>query len=95
MQALAVLTLSCAGLGTVMKQPVQEESGSRGSRRESEMPDYVSLADYEQNWSVLTVLLGSKIGSSEHVYVFLLMVVADALSVMALYIPYSYLQPEA
>ena len=95
LQALAVLTLSCAGFGTVMKQPVQEDTGSRGSRRESEMPDYVSFADYEQNRSVLTVLLGSKIGSSEHVYVFLLMVVADALSVMALYIPYSYLQPVA
>ena len=66
-----------------------------GFRRESDMPDYVSFADYEQNRSFLTVLLGSKIGSSEHVSVFLLMVVADALAVMALYIPYSYLQPVA
>ena len=60
----------------------------RRSRRES-------IDDYEPNRPILTVILGHKIGRSEHVYVFLLMVLADALSVMALYIPYSYLQPVA
>lgn len=94
LQALAVLALACAGFGTVMKQPSQEESeeiGTRGSRREPEMSD----DEYEPNRPILTFLLGSKIGSSDNVYVFLLMVTADALSVMALYIPYSYLQPVA
>jgi len=91
LQALAGLTLSCAGFGIVMKQPTpqaREENVDRRTRRES-------IDDYEPNRQILTVILGEKIGRSEHVYVFLLMVLADALSVMALYIPYSYLQPVA
>eukprot|EP00092_Neocalanus_flemingeri_P003482 GFUD01003731.1.p1 GENE.GFUD01003731.1~~GFUD01003731.1.p1 ORF type:complete len:459 (+),score=139.31 GFUD01003731.1:53-1429(+) len=92
LHALAGLTLSCAGFGMVMKQPATQESDvnvDRNTRRES------VLSDYEQQRTILTVMLGHKIGDSEYVCVFLLMVLADALSVMALYIPYSYLQPVA
>jgi len=92
LQVLAGLALSCAGCGMMMKQPAGQTRGddARG-RRDSESSD----DDYEPNRTILTVILGPKIGGSEHVYVFLLMVLGDAFAVMALYIPYSYLQPVA
>jgi len=95
LQALSCLTFSCAGFGIFMKQPApggRVENVERNLRRESVMSDD---DDDEPNRTVLTVILGPKIGRSEHVHVFLLIVLADAFSVMALYIPYSYLQPVA
>jgi len=89
LQALAGLTLSCAGFATVMKQP-ERRANEESARVEAGPPE-----DDSEPKTILTMILGPKIGRSEHVYVFLLMVVADALSVMALYIPYSYLQPVA
>jgi len=83
LQVMSCLTLACAGLGLVMKQPAHQV-------RRLPRPD-----DCGASKSFLSLLLGPKIGDSEHVWVFLVMVVGDALAVMALYIPYSYLQPVA
>jgi len=83
LQVMSCLALACAGLGVVMKQPSHRV-------KSSPHPD-----DWDASKSFLSLLLGPKIGDSEHVVVFLVVVVADALAVMALYIPYSYLQQVA
>lgn len=85
LQVLACLTLACVALGMMMRQPSHQGRGVVETREDD--------CGTTKTW--LAVILGHKIGESEHVSVFLLMVVADALSVMGLYIPYSYLQPVA
>jgi len=88
LQVLACITLGCILLAMAMKkkadknESVEVESSEGGELLEMKRP-------------FLTKVLGKEIARQEQVYVFLVMVLADALAVMALYIPYSYLNPVA
>jgi len=84
LQGLSCLALTCAGCGFFM--------GEKGIR-EGEQLDLEEDLENEDRYSCLTAILGSKIASSEHVWVFLVAVLGDILAVMSLYIPYSFLQP--
>jgi len=89
LQVLAGVTLGSAGFGMVMrggKDKYQDAETAKSNRRQEED---------EQKRSCLSLILGRGIAGQEHVHVFLVMVLADALAVMALYIPYSYLKPVA
>lgn len=85
LQVLAAITLGCVGLSSFMKKttgkdrPEEKETEEDGINRRPLMAPFV----------------GKAISNHDNVYVFILMVLADALSVMALYIPYSYLRPVA
>jgi len=86
LRGLAAISISCAAIGLLMR------SRPAASDEEEGMGD-----DYEEDEVVvnrrpiLTLFLGQKIASTEYLWVFLLVVVADAMAVMALYIPYSFL----
>eukprot|EP00092_Neocalanus_flemingeri_P002445 GFUD01002615.1.p1 GENE.GFUD01002615.1~~GFUD01002615.1.p1 ORF type:complete len:457 (+),score=94.38 GFUD01002615.1:314-1684(+) len=87
LQVLAGVTLACAGLGLVMKKKICVEA--------QRIETSTSEEDYEPKRPYLAFVLGRKIASQDQVHVFLVMVLADALAVMALYIPYTYLKPVA
>jgi len=90
LQVLACITLGCVGLGWGMKK-------KDAIAQECETVDNTTSEDEESEPKrpYLAMMLGKEIARQEHVHVFLVMVAADALAVMALYIPYSYLQPVA
>jgi MFS family permease len=85
LRGLAVVSVACAAIGLVMR-------AKRGTR-EGEVERVVGEIEQSTttNRRILSLVLGPKISASENVYVFLLVVIADCLAVMGLYIPYSYL----
>jgi len=83
LQVLCGVTLACIIPGLVMKKKIVQED-----------PDFTTSDDsFEVKRSCISVLLSKKIGEHEYVYVYLVVVFADALAMMALYIPFSYLEP--
>ena len=90
LQVLAGVTLGSAWLGMVMK-------GEKGQSQDAATAKSNCMQDEEEvkQRSCWSLILGNGIASQEHVHVFLVMVLADALAVMALYLPYSYLKPVA
>ena len=92
LRVLAVITLACAGLGLFMKK----RATSRAVDVEIvQNVTNTSELELEPKRPYLAMVLGREIAAQDQVYVFLVMVLADALAVMALYIPYSYLKPVA
>jgi len=92
LQVLACITLACSVLALGMKK--KDATAQEGETVEKN----ATSGDKESEPTkrpYLSMVLGKEIAHQEHVHVFLVMVVADALAVMALYIPYSYLKPVA
>ena len=88
LQMLACISLVCVVLAMAMKRKkniVFAQEITAGDAFEGEV--------FETKRPWLSKVLGKEIAGNEHVHVFLVMILADALAVMALYIPYSYLDP--
>jgi len=88
LQMLACISLSCVMLALVMRK-------KDARRTVSATADSNGSEVLETKRPLLSKVLGKEIAANEYVYVFLVMILADALAVMALYIPYSYLDPVA
>merc|ERR1712002_252601 len=88
LQMLACISLSCVMLALVMRK-------KDARRTVSATADSNGSEVLETKRPLLSKVLGKEIAANEYVYVFLVMILADALAVMALYIPYSYLNPVA
>merc|ERR1719347_2232799 len=85
---LACISLACVVLAMAMKRKkktVFAQEITVGDAFEGEV--------FETKRPWLSKVLGKEIAGNEYVHVFLVMILADALAVMALYIPYSYLDP--
>jgi len=93
LQMLSGITLVCALLGLFMKRKKVDNNNSLETTENTSNFSEASL--HEDKKTPISVILGKKIATQELVHVFLVMVCADALAVMALYIPYSYLKPVA
>jgi len=88
LQVLACISLSCVMLAMVMrKKDARTTVSAATDSNESEV--------LETKRPLLSKVLGKEIAANDYVFVFLVMILADALAVMALYIPYSYLDPVA
>jgi len=90
LQVLSVMTLSCVMLTWAMRKKtnlsrVDIQTSDAKDRRQEEVTKRPLLAR----------VVGESIAGQEHVYIFLVMVLADSLAVMALCIPYRYLTPVA
>lgn len=84
LRGLAAISISCAAIGLLMRSgPAAAEETTVDEEEEEDM--------VVNRRPVMTMLLGPKIASTEYLWVFLLVVVADAMAVLALYIPYSFL----
>jgi len=87
LQMLACISLGCVVLAMAMKRKktafTQEKTASDVNEGD--------LFETKRPW--LSKILGKEIAGNDYVHVFLVMILADALAVMALYIPYSYLDP--
>jgi len=83
LQVLACVTIGCIGLGLLMKKRKRDVGGHQEG--------YEELAEIYEEEPCETKSITSK----KHFMVFLVVTLADALAVMALYIPYSYLRPVA
>jgi len=90
LQVLAGITLGCVGLAQGMKNNNIISQKTEAAEKNTGVDE-----DHEVKRPLLSKLLGKEIARQEQVHVFLVMVLADALAVMALYIPYSYLEPVA
>merc|ERR1719347_1157364 len=85
---LACISLACVVLAMAMKRKkktVFAQEITVGDAFEGEV--------FETKRPWLSKVIGKEIAGNEYVHVFLVMILADALAVMALYIPYSYLDP--
>ena len=87
LRALSVLCASSILTGRVLKQP------SRDPSSEVEEEDNFQIVDHER--PILAWILGDKLSRHQYVWVFVLLILADSFAVMALFIPYSYIQPVA
>ena len=90
LRVLSGLCLLSVLTGIVLVQPTKD-SGSSNSTTEDE--DDLNLIDGERPY--LSWLLGSQLSRHKYVWVFLLLVMADFFAVMALFVPYGYIQPVA
>ena len=57
--------------------------------------DDLQMVDNESERPLLSWILGDRLSRHQYVWVFVLLMVADSFAVMALFIPYSYIQPVA
>jgi len=83
LQVLSGITLLCTLPGLAMKKTVVQD----------DLEITMSDISFETKRSFLSVILSKKIADHEYVHVYLVVVFADALAMMALYIPFSYLEP--
>jgi len=88
LQVLAVITLACILLTKAMKRRAAIDE-VKTTEPQEELDDEVTKRP------LLSWMVGKSIAGQEYVYIFLVMILADSLAVMALYIPYSYLKPVA
>merc|ERR1719233_2472801 len=87
LQMLACISLGCVILAMAMKRKKTAFTQEKTAGDENE----ANVFETKRPW--LSKVLGKEIARNDYVHVFLVMILADALAVMALYIPYSYLDP--
>lgn len=91
-RALSGLCVLCVFTGRVLRQPATSVSTESEDTTQNNEDD---LASYDKKRRFLAYFLGDKLSYHKYVWVFLLMIAADSCSVLALFIPYNYLQPVA